>query len=155
MKRNLKKGLSVGLILIYMLSITPFPVLAEEELPSIEMSSHQFRDLLEQPGIRFSPTPPEPGPGEIVGYVHGEFGGGYIVGTPEAIGAALNAVGIALDERLVSDFEIVPLEKPLVLLALAGIGGLAGLLAYLLAPPLPEEEEVHPPAAHHHAPVHH
>lgn len=151
MKRGLKKSLGIGLIFIYVLSITPFPVLAQEEAYPIRLASgetitltaSQLEDILQCSGIRFSETEPVLRPDEMALSIPEELGGGYIVGAAKSIANAFGSVGIAVGVGALTGVTVV-----VPLATIAGLGGAIGFLAYLLAPP--SEEEVHPPAAHHH-----
>jgi hypothetical protein len=71
----------------------PFMTLPDGTVVSI--TPEQLSALAAQPGITFSPTTPSVGEKEIGIPISEALGGGYLVGTPEAIAAALGATGIA------------------------------------------------------------
>ncbi|MEW6409339.1 MAG: hypothetical protein AB1488_04405 [Nitrospirota bacterium] len=68
-------------------------------LPSgevVQMTDAQLQSFIAQPGITFSATTPTLAAGQIAVEIPATLGGGFVVGTPSAIAAGLNATGIAI-----------------------------------------------------------
>jgi len=61
----------------------------------VSITPAQLSALAAQPGITISPATPVAGEKEIAIPIPEALGGGYLVGTPEAIASALGATGIA------------------------------------------------------------
>ena len=61
----------------------------------VNITPEQLSALGAQPGVTISPTVPSVGEKEIAIPIPETLGGGYLVGTPEAIASALGATGIA------------------------------------------------------------
>jgi hypothetical protein len=71
----------------------PFMTLPNGTVVSI--TPEQLSALAAQPGVTISPSAPTVGEKEIAIPIPEGLGGGYLVGTPEAIASALGATGIA------------------------------------------------------------
>lgn len=108
---------------------TPF----ELALPSgntVELTQQQLGELITKPGIGFANVTPSTALPEdqIAIPLPSELGGGYLLGTPEAIADAMNAVNITVGAT--ADFvaeEGVKTRTILIILAVAG-GALALVL---------------------------
>jgi len=107
-----------------------------------EVTKKQVEDLKKQPGIQFSKDlPPSLPKKEIVVAIPDELGGGYIIGTGEAIASAFNTVGITTG---------------LTAAAVTGVTGIgAGIIAATLAGVIAASFSGRGTAAHHHAAAHH
>lgn len=118
-------------------------------LPSgkfVDITQTELEALKAQPGIQITPTIPEIiEPDAIVVALPAELGGGYIIGTPEAIAAAFNAVGITVGATALFIEGVAP-----ALLTGATLVGW-GIIVALVEAIAEEEEE----AAVHHAVAHH
>lgn len=118
-------------------------------LPSgrvVDITQAQLEALKTQPGIQVVQTIPEKlAANAIVVPLPAELGGGYIIGTPQAVALALNTVGVTVGATAVT---IGGMGTVLTSALSLGAFGLLAAIAEALA----EEEEA---AAVHHAAVRH
>jgi hypothetical protein len=76
-------------------AVEAVPFMTTPDGTVVSITPEQLSALAAQPGITISPTTPSVGEKEIAIPIPEALGGGYLVGTPEAIAAALGATGIA------------------------------------------------------------
>lgn len=132
--------------------VTPLPLRAADDFATIKLSSGkiykvtkaQVESLKNQPGVQFSETLPEKlAGGQIAVIIPAELGGGYIIGTAQALASAFNSAGITVGLTPAAITGISPQKKGVTTVAVA----MAGILAASLSG--------NGTAAHHHAPAHH
>jgi hypothetical protein len=101
----------------------PFMTLPDGTVVSI--TPEQLSALAAQPGITISPSTPVVGEKEIAIPIPEALGGGYLLGTPEAVASALGATGIA--PGMTASDVLKSTASAGVLLAGAAAGTAAGL----------------------------
>jgi hypothetical protein len=107
----------------------PFMTLPDGTVVSI--TPEQLSALAAQPGIAISPTTPSVGEKEIAIPISEALGGGYLVGTPEAIASALGATGIAPGMTASDVLKSTASAGVLLAGALAGTAAGLGTAAYV------------------------
>jgi hypothetical protein len=103
----------------------------EVTLPSgevVKMTKSQFETLISKPGVGYTnvPTFPFLPEGSLAVPIPPELGGGYVIGTPEAIASGMNAANITVGATagFVSGAGI---STSTILIGIAVAGGLAAL----------------------------
>lgn len=149
--RRINVLLTIVAFLAFVVNSTAVSVWADEGTATVKLRSGktyqvtkaQIESLKKQPGIEFSEVLPGKLPkGQMAVAIPEELGGGYIIGTSEAIASAFNAAGITvgLTAAAVSGTATI----------VAGV--LGATIAGVIAAALSEGEGA---AAHHHAGPHH
>lgn len=101
----------------------------EVTLPSgkvVKMTKSQLEELITKPGMGFANVAPSPAlpKDQIAIPLPSELGGGYIIGTPEAIAKGMNAVNITVGAT--ADFVVKSDRRTAtILIVLAVVGGIA------------------------------
>ena len=149
MKRLSLIGIVVSLLAFV---VNPVVILAVPvKLPSgktVEVTQAQIEALKKQPGIQYSNTLPTSLPeGKIAVAIPKELGGGYLIGTPEAIASGFNAVGVTVG--------LTAAEVGGVTAAITGAVLGATLAAIIAAALASQGEEEVAPSHHEEAPSHH
>ncbi len=132
----LKKLTVLAFIFVFSLSQIAFSQVTETSfevtLPSgniVKMTKSQLEELITKPGIGFANVTPSTGLPEdqIAIPLPPELGGGYLLGTPEAIADGMNAVNITVGAT--AEFVVKSGTRTnTILIILAGIGGLLALI---------------------------
>lgn len=148
--------MQVFVAMIALIGLVVNPVLvsaqaAEEaaiKLPSgksYKVTRTQVESLKTQPGIQFSETlPAEIAKGNVAVAIPEELGGGYLIGTSQAIAVAFNTVGITvgLTAAAISGMDI-------------GIGVTLASVIGAIAGALAADDDNHTAPSHHAASSHH